>query len=189
MPTLVFSFFLFLRPEVINIPDSNKMLLLFFVVLTTFVLPMISIFIFWLTKSIKSFHLRDIEDRIFPFSVVSIFYVMATYFFYIHWSFEPILVYILGVITICIVLLTSISFFWKISAHMTGISGLIAIITVTSTQFPTLDMLYPLLCSIMACGVIGTARLYLNAHTPMEVFGGFFLGFSVCFFFFYFLLV
>jgi membrane-associated phospholipid phosphatase len=112
---------------------------------------------------------------------------MATYFFYLNMSIDYTLVFSLSVITICLVLLTCISFFWRISAHMTGISGFLAIITMTGIRYPMLEMLYPQLFAILVCGGIATSRLYLNAHTPLEVLGGFVLGFTVCSFSFYYL--
>ncbi len=188
IPTLVFLFFMFITPEVIRVSENNKGVILLLVFLTTFIIPLISILILWLTKSIKSLYMMNMEDRVFPFSIVSLFYVMATYFFHLNLSMDFMLVYTLSVITICIILLTCISFFWRISAHMTGISGFLAIITVTGIRYPMLEMLYPQLFAIMVCGGIATSRLYLNAHTPSEVLGGFMLGFSVCAFSFYYVM-
>jgi membrane-associated phospholipid phosphatase len=84
--------------------------------------------------------------------------------------------------------MTGVTFFWKISAHMTGISGFLAIISVTIMKFSDFGLLYYFLGIILLTGVLASSRLYLNAHTPLEVLGGFLLGFAVCFGAFWFIL-
>lgn len=65
---------------------------------------------------------------------------------------------------------------------MTAISGMLAIIVVVAIQSPGHDLLFYLLGGILGTGALASSRLYLNAHTPLEVFGGILLGFGVCFF-------
>jgi membrane-associated phospholipid phosphatase len=155
---------------------------------TTMVLPMLSFLTMKLTKTIGSLHLLEKEERLFPFAMISFLYVMATYLFYIKLSVDPTLVFTLATITICVVLLTAITFFWKISAHMTGISGLLSIIAVSSLKYPNSVFIYPMLLVLLLSGVLASSRLYLNAHTQAEVLGGFLLGFCVCFISFYYFL-
>ena len=158
------------------------------VFLTTFVMPALSIFAMKLTGNLTSIHLNNKEDRVFPFSMVSLFYVISTYLFYLKFDIEPVFILALVSISICVILLTSISFFWKISAHMTGISGFLAIIIVIALKNPSTNLVNIMLSVIILSGIIGSSRLYLNAHSPLEILGGFLLGFSVCFGGFYFYL-
>jgi membrane-associated phospholipid phosphatase len=162
----------------------EKWYVLLMVFLTTFAIPVLSIFTMKLTKNISSLQMKDKEERILPFSMVSLFYMMSTYFFHTKFSLEPLMIQTLVSITICLILLTAITFFWKISAHMTAISGLLAIMVAVAIQFPGHDLLFLLLGGILITGALGSSRLYLNAHTPLEILGGIMLGFGVCFFFF-----
>lgn len=159
----------------------EKGYVLLMVFLTTFTIPILSIFSLKLTKNISSLQMKNREERLLPFTMVSLFYIMTTYFFHTKFSLEPLLVQTLISITICLILLTSITFFWKISAHMTAISGLLAIIIAVVIQFPGNDLLIFLLGGILVTGGLGSSRLYLNAHTPLEILGGILLGFGVCF--------
>ncbi len=159
------------------------------IAVTTLLIPMLSIIGMKMTATIRSYHMETIQERILPFSMVSIFYLITTYFFQARLNVDRLLVFTLWVMTVCIILLTLITFFWKISAHLTGLSGLLAFILVLSIKYNTEILLYPLVGAILLCGALGTARLYLNAHRPLEILGGFVLGFSVCFTSYYYFLL
>jgi membrane-associated phospholipid phosphatase len=64
---------------------------------------------------------------------------------------------------------------WKISAHMVGIGGLCGAIAtlVIHKPEPPFGLLY--VCILIA-GLVGYARLRLQAHTPAQVYSGFLLG-------------
>lgn len=185
IPTLIFVFLLFGIPEVSASQYYNEWFILMMVFVTTFVIPVLSLLTMKLTGNIGSIHLENKDDRVFPFSIVSLFYGISTYLFYLKFEIEPVFILALSSITICVILLTSITFFWKISAHMTGISGFLAIIIVIALKNPTFNIVNFLLAGIIVSGSVASSRLYLNAHTPMEIFWGFLLGFSVCFGTFY----
>jgi membrane-associated phospholipid phosphatase len=156
--------------------------------LTTFVIPLLSIVMMRLTKNITSFTMHSKEERILPFSMISLFYMITTYLFYLKFRIDPSLILALVVITINVIILTSATFFLKVSAHMTGISGLVAVIFAISLKYPTYDYLEFLVGSIIVAGLVGSSRLCLNAHTPIEIFIGFIIGFFTCFSIFYWLL-
>jgi len=135
-----------------------------------------------LSGTLKSLHMETIQDRVIPFSITSIYYLLTSYFLYDKSELDPILWKSLGIITFAILVLTFVTFFWKMSAHMTGMGGLMAVVLVLGFKFPTFKVLYPLLSSIMLTGVVGTSRLYLTAHRPIEIYVGLIFGFIVCFF-------
>jgi membrane-associated phospholipid phosphatase len=182
VPSLIFLFLLFSAPQASSMGTWEKGYVLLMVFLTTFAIPVISIFVLRLTKNISSFHMKNKEERLLPFVMVSLYYVMSTYFFQIKFNLEPLLIQTLISITICLILLTGITFFWKISAHMVAISGLLAIIVAVVIKYPGNDLLFLILGGILVTGGLASSRLYLNAHTPLEVLGGIILGFGVCFF-------
>lgn len=185
IPTLIFLFLLFGVPEISASQYYNEWLIVLMVFMTTFLIPVLSLITMKLTGNIATFHLKSREERVFPFSMVSLFYVLSSYLFYLKFEIEPVFTLSLVSISICVILLTSISFFWKISAHMVGISGFLAIIFVLAIKNPGVNLVYIMLPLIMISGIVGSSRLYLNAHSPMEIMGGFILGFSVCFGAFY----
>lgn len=180
MPTLVFGLIFFAVPEATSIPPQFKKTLFVLIVLSTLVVPMISIIGFRLSGTVKSLHMKDIKDRILPFSITTLFYAMIVYFFVKESEFDPILWQTLALITVTILGLTLVTIFWKMSAHMTGAGGLLGLVFVLGMKFQTFEVLYPMLLCIGLVGIIGSCRLYLNAHRPMEVYMGFLYGFLMC---------
>lgn len=189
VPSLMIFLLFYIVPGATSVPGEAKWSLLLLIMLTTFVIPFISVVGMRMTSAIQCFYMLDRKERIVPFTVIAIFYLMTSAFFYIKLNVDNLLVCTLTMITACLFLLTVITIFWKISAHVTGLSGLLAIILVLGIKFNSSDLLYPMIFSILICGAVSSARLYLNAHKPSEILGGFLLGFSFCFSIYYYLLI
>lgn len=166
--------------------DFNQMILA--VAATTFVIPLLILLAMRWSKLIPSFQLPEKEDRFFPFVSVSVLYMMATYFFHLKLQAAPPLVFLLSIITIALVLLTTITYFWKISAHMVAIAGLMGVIAAFAMKAPQLGLVNYLIGAIILNGLVATSRLYLNAHTPAQIMAGFALGFVINFFPLYYLI-
>jgi hypothetical protein len=111
MPTLVFGFLIFWAPHLINDTLIHKWVLLLMVFLTTYVIPLLSIVMMKLTGNISSFQMESKDERVFPFSMISLFYMVATYFFYLKFQVDPVLILAMASITVCVILLTSLTFF------------------------------------------------------------------------------
>lgn len=185
IPTLVFGLILYAVPEATSIPAEFKDRIFFLILLSTLLIPMITIIGLRLSGTLKSLHMKAIQDRVIPFSITSAYYLLTVYFLYQKAELDPILWQALSLMTLAVIGLTIITFFWKMSAHMTGAGGLLAVVLVLGYKFQTFEVLYPLLCSLLLVGAIGTSRLYLEAHRPIEIYVGLFFGFLVCFFGFY----
>lgn len=181
IPTLVFGLILYAVPEATSIPAEFKDRIFFLIVLSTLLIPMITIIGLRLSGTLKSLHMKEIQDRVIPFSITSVYYLLTVYFLYQKTELDPILWQTLSLITIAVIGLTIVTFFWKMSAHMTGAGGLLAVVLILGFKFHTFQVLYPLILSILLVGAIGSARLFLGAHKPLEIYAGFFFGFLICF--------
>lgn len=129
---------------------------------------------------IKSLQFEEKSDRRTPFILVTLFYLLTTYFLMEKTELDPILWQGMGIITGSVALLTGVTFFWKMSAHMTGIGGLLAVLGVLGIYFPSLDLAYLLVATLLLGGLVASSRLYLEAHRPTEVYVGLFVGFVTC---------
>jgi hypothetical protein len=78
-------------------------------------------------------------------------------------------------VTVC--LATMINIFHKISMHSVGISGSLGILFALQYYDYRYDLLIPILVCIMLTGLVGSARLTLVAHTPLEILTGCLVGF------------
>ena len=128
MPTIIFAFLLFGLPDSVMVDSRNKGLVFFVVVANTFIIPLGILMVMRFSKVIPSLKMENRKERVLPFSIISLLYMITAYSFYMKDWMDYKLIYALFVITICLILLTGISFFWKISAHMIGAGGLLGII-------------------------------------------------------------
>ena len=82
----------------------------------------------------------------------------------------------------CVALLFSlcINFFWKISAHTLGIGGLLGGIMGVA-RIHLINPYWGFIIILLAAGLVGTSRIFLKRHTPMQVYAGFCLGFICTF--------
>lgn len=180
MPTLVFGLILFAVPEATSIPEEFKDRIFFLILLCTLVIPMVTIIGLRLSGTVKSLHMPEIRDRQVPFLITSLYFLLTTWFLYQKTEIDPILWLGMGVICVSVVVLTGISFFWKMSAHMTGAGGLLAVVLVLGKRFPNFEVLYPLLGVLILCGMVASSRLMLQAHRPSEIYVGLGTGFLIC---------
>lgn len=181
MPTLVFGLIFFGVPQASTIPEEFKIRLFSLVILSTLIIPMITIIGLRLSGMVKSLHMPDVKDRTVPFLIVCLYFILTTVFLYQKTEFDPVLWSGMTVVTLAVIVLTVVTWFWKMSAHMTGAGGLLAVVLVLGLKFPAFEILYPLLSAIVLCGVIASSRLYLQAHRPLEIYAGFLMGFLICF--------
>jgi hypothetical protein len=182
IPTLVYGLLLYVVPESTSIHEGLKFWIFCSIVLATLLIPMITIFGLRLSGSLRSLHMPEVSDRRLPFVITTVFFVITTFFLKQNTVFDPVLWLGMAVICTSVVLLTAVSFFWKMSAHMTGLGGLLAVVIVLARKFPNFDALYPLLGVLILCGLVASARLSLQAHRPLEIYAGLATGFLVCWF-------
>ncbi len=64
---------------------------------------------------------------------------------------------------------------WKISAHGIGMGGALGMVLALSAEF-TRPFMIPLLIVIVLAGLVGSSRLFLQAHTPGQLYAGYVVG-------------
>ncbi len=180
MPTLVFGMILFGVPEATSIPEEFKERIYFLIILCTLVIPMITIIGLRISGTVKSLHMPEIGDRRVPFMITALYFLLTTWFLQQKTEIDPAVWLGMAVISASVLILTGVSFFWKMSAHMTGLGGLFAVVLVLGNKFSTFEVLYPLLLVLVLCGLVASSRLMLQAHRPLEIYVGWAAGFFVC---------
>jgi membrane-associated phospholipid phosphatase len=216
MPTVLYAILLYFSPAVIGASGGNvqwRFTLLGVIFVTTFLIPVISVVFLTKTRTLARAELNKLEepgelpaggytekgsfvelemqdkkDRFVPFLSTTVFYTVITYMFFkqLHASYAMVLV--MGTITFSIALITLISLFWKISAHSVGICGVAGFLFGFYYKFAEQQLFYPILGVILIAGLVMSARLALNAHSPVQVLTGGLIGFCVSFGSIYFLL-
>lgn len=180
MPTLVFGLLFFAVPHATTLPEVIKLRLFYLVTVATLLIPMVLLIGMRLSGLVRSLHFEAVKDRRVPFLVVSLFYLLTTLFLKQKTDLDPILWQGMGVMTAAVAFLTGVTFFWKMSAHMTGLGGLLAVVWVMGTYFGSFSVVYLLMLSLGLAGIVASSRLYLDAHRPVEVYAGLLAGFLIC---------
>jgi hypothetical protein len=180
MPSLVFGLLFFAVPQASSIPESFKVRLFYLIVTSTLLIPMVLMLGLRWSGMVKSLHFEEKSDRRTPFVLVTLFYLLTTYFLKEKTELDPILWQGMGIITFSVALLTGITYFWKMSAHTTGIGGVLGVLGILGIYFPSLDLAYLLVAALLLGGLVASARLYLDAHSPAEVYVGLLVGFVTC---------
>ncbi len=164
----------------VTIIDKNWMKLIYLIVTAfTLVLPLSLLPFFIYSRLITNIQMKDRRERVIPYFVTFIFFCIAYYLLKkLHVNYFISAYLFSASITILIVLV--ITYFWKISLHLVGIGGLTGLIMLLSVEYGV-DLTYYLVLTLLVTGLLGTARLKLDAHTPLQIYTGFILGFAIIF--------
>lgn len=174
-----------------SMTDQRAMLLLISVFTTTFLLPGFGVALLKPLGFIQSLEMESKQERIGPYIITGIFYL---------WLFKNLFsgaqvpslfgVCVLGA-TIGLFFAFFINIFTKISAHATGMGGLVAMVLLATVEWRGLGLALPvfggalqlsltviLAFTLLFAGLIGTARLALKAHVPADLYRGYAAGFA-----------
>ncbi|HEY5915921.1 MAG TPA: hypothetical protein VIU13_00900 [Chryseolinea sp.] len=184
LATYMFGLFTFSLPAGLDpLKEEGHLNFVFLIFCVTFLLPALNIGIFKTFGSIKSLAMEERQERIIPFSFIAILYSVVTYLFYSRTrvSFNDNLLKFLIIIDLLVIVATLVTIFYKVSVHSMSIWGLIGIVLPLNKVSEDGGLFYPTLALIAVAGLVMTARLQLNAHTPREVMVGGMLGFAISF--------
>jgi hypothetical protein len=178
MPTLGALCYFFLFPTATRIMEPVQMwLILGVIAASTLALPLLSVLIMLRFGKISTVYMEDKRERNWPLLQTAIVYAAA--FYVLKAKTIPVFIplFILGAIASMVIAMV-INLRWKISLHMIGIGGfcggLAALFILTQEGSPVY-----LSCAFILAGILGTARLLLEAHTSMQILAGFMLGFTI----------
>ena len=167
---------IFSAPTLIGyIPFTVKKILLIIIVINNLFLPLSLIPYFKFRNIISSWFIEKRQERIVPLLTTSFFYSVTgfiTFRFHIPEFIKSFLI----TVAFLAISVTVINFWWKISIHSTGAGALAALVVILSIKMHT-PLIWFLIAVILTAGLIMSARLWLNSHTPREVWTGFLLGF------------
>lgn len=156
---------------------STRWVVLLAVFGITCVIPMVVVVILHKMKIIADFELDNRKERYLPYIATIACYIAATlYLFNVH-APSWFIAFMAGG-TLAGVMALIINCWWKISAHTSGMGGIVALLfAIHSNGLETFDIFWLICLSIIISGVVGAVRVYQRHHTFMQVFAGFFNGF------------
>ena len=144
------------------------------IVINTVFFPLLAILLLYKLEFIPSLKMNDHKDRIGPLMAIIVFYVWT--YLLIKRSGTPMFLstFMLGVL-ISIFASFVVNVFQKLSLHMVGIGGFLAGILFLFL-FSNIELNLILIISIVLCGIVGSSRMVLGAHSLNEVYIGFVVG-------------
>ncbi|HOH84291.1 MAG TPA: hypothetical protein PLI16_06720 [Bacteroidales bacterium] len=155
---------------------SVKILLFLMILFSTVILPVLVFVIFKRNYVISSFHMKTNEERNYPYLVTALIY-FGLYLLLSKTALPPIYGVFFMAATVLSLVLLFINLRFKISAHMAGIGGVSGLLAGIAFRW-NLELTLPVIIAIACAGLVGYARLKLNAHKPSEVYFGFLAGVS-----------
>lgn len=184
LATYLFIIFILIEPMLAVPPGYNnnaQWLIILVVWLTTFAIPALSLVMLKFTGNISSIKLENRRERLVPFFYVTLFYAFTAYYFSSQMLLTEMASGIFILVTVMIFSAAIITFFWKISVHSMGMGGIVGLLFVISYMIPESGARYVFLASIVIAGLVVSARLKLQAHSPSQVYIGFVLGLFISF--------
>lgn len=156
---------------------SNTIIGLIFVF--TFVLPSINLITLRYFGSISSLTLESRQQRILPFTFITLLYILVTFLFYAKLPFSQNFNKLMVIISALVMVSLIVTLFYKVSVHSMAVSGGLGILLPLNQVTDQDNLLLPTVGLILIAGLVMSARLFLNAHTPREVMAGGVVGVSV----------
>ena len=143
----------------------------------TAVIPLGILLIMRQQKHITSLALEKPSERTLPY-----IYTMMCYFCWIYFidivQLPKIWLWIVIASSIALGLTLAINLHWKISAHLTALGGLLGSVFSLSAYYNFIPT--PLIIIVLGIALLTMfARIYLNAHTPLQVVCGFLMGLGI----------
>ena len=175
--TYIFGILLYGFPQLIyTVKDEYSVQFLLIIFILTFILPALLSLILVKTEWVSSIEMESKEDRTLPFVFTITIYMMVTYIFYRTFKTDVYFSVILGFITLNMIIVAITTLWWKISAHASGVGGLLSFYIVSSFLNAQQYNLVLCLILIIIAGLTSSSRLALNSHNLTQVVAGFFLG-------------
>lgn len=180
MPTLLFGLILYVLPEsLLTFPQESRWIILAAIFFLTFLIPALGTYFMVRTGLVEDLHLQQRAQRRLPFLFTTLCYASTTYIFGKENLFGDLFYYVMLLITLSVLATYLVSLFWKISAHGVGMGGALGILVFLNVLLPDATLVNLIAVFILLTGSVLSARLALQAHTPAQVYAGFFTGFAI----------
>ncbi|MDY0098529.1 MAG: hypothetical protein RBR81_04960 [Bacteroidales bacterium] len=157
------------------LPASVKRILFMIVLANNVMIPVVMLPLLRNRNIISTYIIDDRNERIIPLVMLSVLYIITSFvIFRIH---VPLIIKsFMFAVTLLTVIVTLITFWWKISIHSMATGSIIAMIIMLSIKMYT-PLTWYLVTAILIGGCILSARLLLGSHNPAQVWAGFATGF------------
>lgn len=172
LPIIAAAIYLYVLPT--PLITVQKYVVLGVVAGSTFLVPLLTLYLLKRIGYVKSNEAKSIEERKIPVLIMMVNFLFLGKALQEIWQVKELTV--LGYATALALLITRLGFYvqTKISLHMIGMAGLLGFTLVYGVNYSYPSITIGVL--IFLTGLLATARLQLKAHTAIEVGIGTLLG-------------
>ena len=177
MPT--YGVFLVLWVSVLCLlPYGRRVAVLLVCMGITCIVPLIFLSVLRHFNLVKDLNVEVREQRLYPYLFSSFCCGVAAYYLYFTCHAPQWFAMFMVGAALTMLVMALINVWWKISAHMAGIGGIIALIYQINVQgLSAFDLLWLLCFAIVVAGLLGTSRLVLKRHDIWQLLAGAAVGF------------
>lgn len=168
-------YMLFISERIPQLPHTYIWISIIGTVILTAVIPITLILILWKRGTISSIHINNAQERTTPYIYSAMCFGFWCYFILEVIKLPSVWLLIALGATGALLLVTVINHWWKISAHLTAMGGLLGGICSLSLYYATAFTI-PVLIVLLISLLLMYARIYLQVHTPLQVVAGYVLG-------------
>lgn len=193
VPTYALLLLLLINPYAFGVSsptDAKAVLLLVYVFTTSALIPGIGIAVMKPLGFVQNLESPDRQERTGPYIVTGVFYLWLFKNLSSGGQAPPLYIVCLLGATISLFTAFFINIFTKISAHATGMGGMVGMLLLTSQVWPGMTLGIPGIggtiqlsltlavgAMVLIAGLVGSARLVLKAHIPQDLWQGYVVGF------------
>jgi len=175
----IIGIFLILRHLPYHYSHKVVVLSIAMVFIGTYLIPVLISLLLFRLRLISSLMMNNAKDRRWPYAFGAVCFIFTAHFLYQAELASEAYLFLFGS-ALVIILHLGLLRFLKPSAHMAGIGGFLALLMAVSAKY-SLNVLPFILLLFLLAGIIGSARLALDAHTPRELWLGFISGLVIVF--------
>lgn len=158
-------------------PVNVKLYLLWVVVLYTMIIPALALGVLRSLGRISDYRIDNRQERILPLLIGVACYILCA----VTISKIPSAIFVrkfMIAAACCEAMCLVVSYYWKISLHLTAMGALVALLVVMNVAGVG-NMMIPLMVTLLGAGMLASARLYLGKHDGWQVLAGFCGGFCI----------
>lgn len=156
---------------------NTKLIFTLIVLVANFVVPMIAVFLLKKMNLVSDVGLNGRGERTIPYIITLVCLAGTGLFLYLKGAPVWVAMFYEGGALAALINLI-VNFRWKISAHAAGMAGIVAmLIQIMKEGSPSGDITWWIEASILLCGLLCSARVWLGRHTLAQVLAGSAVGF------------
>ena len=176
VPAMIYAFLLVCSPDLLfGVPAKTQAWWLVIISYITITFPLLVVFLLWRLKFIDSMLMQGTNERYGPLIASMLFYFWTFWLF--HHQFQaPMLLqsFLLGVFLTTVFLFLATIFF-KLSLHAGAWGSVVVFAVICMFHRIHLSAILTIF-SVLVAGLVGTSRLYLQAHEKRQLYSGYIVG-------------